>query len=385
VGRNAPRLAAILATVLSLFVTSLPASALARRVIRIPTAIDRTGQTDVTAQIQQFVASAPNGTTVVFPHGARYRIDGTLQWDDQSGVTLEGNGATLFAGTPGDPTRATIRLINGSNWTIRDMTIRGANATGGQFDPRYQWQHGIDLRGVRGALIRHVTVTNVFGDDIYIGLSTTASDRWSRDVSVVDSTGMSSGRMAVAITAGRNITVRGGSWSNPGLSTFDLEPNGPSGGARHVVIEDGTVGAGRRGTALSIAGSGPVSDVILEHMRLTGRPLTVLADQTKLRPQHLVLRGNVSTVPFAGPQRAAMFFSNVDGVTISGNTQPVQPGTGFALIATSHCTKVKVSGQGPDLELSSAGSLSPIIIGLGASAYLVLLCVAWRKIAGPTP
>src|SRR5437588_4732824 len=256
------------AALFSLIFASLPASALAAPVIRtIPAMIDQTGRTDVTARLQQFVASMPNGATVVFPYGARYRLDGTLEWHDRADLTLDGNGATLFAGTHGGPTRAGIRPIDGRNWTIRDLTVRGANAAGGRFDRRYQWQHGIDLRGVEGAVIEKVTVTNVFGDDIYVGLSTSRTGRWSRNVSIIDSTGIGSGRMAVSITAGRNITVRSGFWSNPGLSTFDLEPNGPSGGADGVVIEDATIGAGARATALSIAGAGPVSNVFFQRMR----------------------------------------------------------------------------------------------------------------------
>jgi hypothetical protein len=344
----------------------------------IPARIDQTGRTDVTASLQRFVASVPSGATVVFPPSGRYRVDGTLEWHDRVNLTLDGNGATLFAGTRGDPTRADMRLIDGRNWTIRDLTIRGANVAGGRFNPRYQWQHGIDLRGVHRALIENVTVTNVFGDAVYVGLSTSVPGRWSRDVSIVNSTGIKSGRMSVSVTAGRNVTIRGGFWSSPGLSTFDLEPNGPSGGAKGVVIRDGTIGAGARATALSIAGAGPVSNVVLEHMKLTGRALTVLADQGKRRAQNIVVRGNVSRVPFAGPQVAAMFFRNVDGLAISGNTQPLLAASGFALIATEHCTKVNVVGQGPYLERFSPSSVSPLIITLAASIYLLCLYAAWR-------
>lgn len=365
---------------MSLVLTWAPASALGAHVIRtVPASIDPTGRIDVTRRLQDFVDAAPNGAVIVFPRRARYRLDGTLEWRDRADLTVDGNGATLFAGTHGGPTRAEVRVIDGTNWTIRDLTITGANPAGGRFDPRYQWQHGIDLRGVQGALIDNVTVTDVFGDDIYIGLGTGLIQRWSRDVSIIDSTGIGSGRMAIAITAGRNVVVRGGFWSRPGLSTFDVEPNGPRGGADGIVIGDTTIGAGSRASALNIAGNGPVSNVVFRDNRLVGRALTVLVDQGRLRPRNIVVRRNVSSVAFGGPGPAAMFFRAVDRVTVNANTQPLQPGRPVALIATQDSSEVSVAGQGPYLRLTPTGTLSAVIIGVGASLYLLVYCGAWRS------
>jgi hypothetical protein len=378
---RAARTGGAVAAALCLTFVSRPASVLATPITRlVPASIGTAGRTDVTHQLQQFIDSVPDGATVVFPHAARYRIDGTLEWRGRRDVTLDGNGATLFAGTHGGPDRAEVRLIDGAHWTIRDLTIVGANASPGQFDAKYQWQHGIDLRGVDGALIENVTVRNVWGDDIYVGLSTTPDARWSRNVSIINSTGIGSGRMAIAITAGRNVLVRGGFWSNPGLSTFDVEPNGPTGGAVWVVIEGVKVGAGRRGSALSIAGSGPVSDIVLQNNRLTGRALTVLADQGALRPHDLRVRGNVSTVMYDGPDPAAMFFHNADGVAISANKQPLRAGGLVALVATQDSTRVRVTDQEPYLHLAPvAGPAATVLIMVAAALlYLVVVAAAWR-------
>lgn len=379
--RLAPRTRLTLVAALCLALVCAPASAQAAPVTRsVPASIDATGVTDVTHQLQQFIQSVPDDTTVVFPHGARYRIDGTLEWSERHNLALEGNGATLFAGTPGAPTRAEVRLIDDANWTIRDLTIVGANPSPGQFDPRYQWQHGIDLRGVDGALIENVNVRDVFGDDIYVGLSTNPDARWSRDISILHSTGLGSGRMAVAITAARNVLVRGGFWSSPGLSTFDVEPNGPSGGATAIVFEDATIGAGQRGSALSVAGSGPVSNIVLQNNRLTGRALTVLVDQGALRPRNILVRGNVSTVTFAGPEPAAMFFRDADGVAISANTQPLRPGSPVGLLTTQNSTHVRVSDQAPYVHLAPLAGSSHIdvILASAATLYLLVVCAAWR-------
>ena len=361
------RLAAVVALLLAGQSPAAPAAT------SVPETIDATARSDVTAELQRFVDSVPDGQTITFPDGASYRIDGTLEWSDRTGITLEGNGARLIAGTLGDPNRAHVRLIDGGGWTIRGLTVIGANPRGGVFDPEYQWQHGFDLRGVDGAVLEDVIVTDVFGDAIYVGLSTTTS-AWSRGITIRDSTGLRCGRMAVAVTAGRRVTVDGGFWAEPGLSTFDIEPNGRPGGADRILIENATLGPGSRHRALDITGSGPVSNVTFRANRLTGRPLHVRADQGHERPRNITVQGNSSTITFTGPPPAAMTFRNTDGVTVSGNTQPLLPGRGLAMVAVQGSTSIKVSGQHPYRELRPvSSSIWYVAGGLVAALAVVLL------------
>jgi hypothetical protein len=362
------------------FITLVLAAALAtpgvaRGRVVVPVTIDATGHRDVTAALQRFVSHVPEGSTVVLRRGGTYRIDGTLEWRDRTGITLNGNGATLIAGTHGGPNRAEIRLLGGNRWTVRALKIRGSYPGGRRFDPRFQWQHGIDLRGVNGALIDHVSITNVFGDAIYVGLSTTGS-RWSKDVVISDSTGRRTGRMSVAVTAGRHVTIERGSWSAPALDTFDLEPNGLSGGARDILIEHTTIGAPGHGSTLSVAGYGPVSDVTLRDNELSGSPLTVRVDQAGLRPRNIVVVDNVSTVPLVGPGRAAMILHDTDGVTVRGNVQPLSSHR-QVLVATENCTRVSVSGS--HITLSPSGAWRRLGYVLGALVALPVVVVVLRR------
>jgi hypothetical protein len=353
---------------------TLAAPGVARGRVVVPATIDATGHRDVAAALQRFVADVPDGSTVVLRRGGTYRIDATLEWRDRTGITLDGNGAALIAGTHGGPTSAEVRLLDGSRWTIRDLKIRGSYPGGRRFDPRFQWQHGIDLRGVNGAVIDHVAITNVFGDAIYVGLSTTRP-RWSKDVVISDSTGMRTGRMSVAITAGRHVTIDGGSWSAPALDTFDLEPNGLSGGARDILIAHTTIGAPGHGSTLSIAGYGPVADVTLRDNRLSGSPLTVRVDQAGLRPRNIVVRNNVSSVPLIGPGPAAMILHDTDGVTVQGNVQPLSGHRGLVLVATENCSRVSVSGS--HITLDPAGRRTRYV--LGALVLLLVVMVVLRR------
>jgi hypothetical protein len=362
----------------SLLAAVRPAPAPARATVTVPATIDPTGATDVTAALQRFIAAAPRGSTVVLRHSARYRVDGTLQLRDRTGLTLDGNGATLFAAAPGGPYRAAIRLLGGRSWTLRNLTVTGSKPPDAGFNPELQWQHGIDLRGVRGATLRDVTVRDVWGDGIYVGLSTNGA-AWSRDVSIIDSHSAGTGRIGVAVTAGRDVLVRGGTWSEPGLSTFDIEPNGAPGGVRRVTVEHARLGAGSRARALDITGSGPVSDITFRENILIGRPLHVRVDQEQDRPRDIAVQDNLSSVLFTGPGPAAMVFRNTDGVTVSGNRQPLPPGSDLHLVAVEGSTRVSVSEAQPYRGLQDATDGRPPVRAVasvvGAAAAVAALFV----------
>jgi hypothetical protein len=347
---------------------------------RVPAGIDPTGRSDVTAELQHFVDSVPDGETIAFPAGARYRIDGTLEWRDRTGLTLEGGGARLVAGTHGGPNRAHVRLIDGADWTIRDLTIEGAKPARDGFRPALQWQHGVDLRGVQGATIERVTVRDVFGDDIYVGRST-SSTRWSRNIAITDCIGERSGRMGVAITAGRRVTVSGGVWSDPGLSTFDVEPNGGSDGANRILIEHTTIGRGSRGRVLDIAGRGAVANVTLRMNKLTGRPLHVLVDQGNERPRNIAVVGNDSAVPFVGPPPAALIFRNTDGVTVTRNTQPIPLRTPLPLVAVSGSGGVEVDAPLTSLASSRVAPSTSAVLAIVAGAMALVAVLSFRRLA----
>jgi polygalacturonase len=381
--RRAVLLVMTAACLASLLAAVRPAPATARPKIPVPPTIDPTGATDVTARLRTFIAAAPRGSIVVLRQGARYRVDGTLELRDRRGLTLDGNGATLFAGTLGGPDRAAIRLLGGRSWTLRNLTVAGSKPPDAGFDAALQWQHGIDLRGVRGATLRHVTARDVWGDGIYVGMSTDSAV-WSRDVSIIDSGSAGTGRMGVAVTAGRNVLVHGGTWSQPGLSTFDIEPNGIPGGARRVTVERVRLGGASRDRALDITGSGPVSDITFRDNILVGRPLHVRVDQGDERPRNITVQNNLSSVLFTGPPPAAMVFHNTDGVTVSGNRQPLPPGSDLHLVAVEGSTRVSISEEQPYRGLRDAMDGRPPIRAVasvvGAAAAVVALFVG-RHIA----
>jgi hypothetical protein len=82
-----------------------------------------------------------------------------------NGRVLDGGGRTIrFCRS--DPHAAGIRLVGGSNVTIRNWTIVGCN-THGRYVPRVEWQHGIEVLGTQGVLIERVRIADLPGAALY--------------------------------------------------------------------------------------------------------------------------------------------------------------------------------------------------------------------------
>jgi len=304
----------------------------------IPRSIDATGRTDVTGQLLAFFSRVPDFHTISFPAYARYRVEGTLELADRRGLVFQGNNSTIFTSTRGDPQRAHWRVIRGAQVVFRDLIVRGANRAGGTpgaFVSSLQWQHGFDLRGVTAVEIDHVTITDVYGDCVYVGLGLGTRPWWSSGVHVHESECRRNGRQGVAITAGQDVTVDHTSFDTTGLMTFDIEPNDEDGGAERVTIVNNWVAGGFR-QFFAVVGDGAVSNVVVSHNTLIATALTVVVTRSGQRRTGIVISGNTSTVAYRGRDDAPMQFDGVDSLTVTGNVQSLTgPNMTLARVARS--------------------------------------------------
>jgi hypothetical protein len=167
--------------------------------------------------------------------------------------------------------------------------------------------------------IADVTISGVGGD----GLTLTGdAPDWPEGIWFHDSHVVSSGRMGVAVVAGRNVTVERVAFDESGYSTFDIEPNVDDQGASNVQFLDNTAGTWTNSflSADGAAGS-VVSDVTVSGNSVTGASLLTVIDLA--RRQNITFTNNRSTVTAAGP---VLRFAHVDGLTVSGNVQPLSSG-----------------------------------------------------------
>lgn len=315
--------------------------------IPLPEEIDAGGTDDVTAELAQFIASVPDGSVVLFPPGGRFRVEGTVEIHGAFGLTLDGNGSTLFASSEGAPHRAHLRLVGGQDLSVQRLRITGANPHGGSsraFQEALQYQHGLDLRGVSGVTVGEVLVESVYGDCFYVGQAADGTGDWSSDVTIRQSQCRGNGRQGVAITAGERIAVEDNHFSAVGLSAIDLEPNGTQDGARDVVITDNTV-AGTGQWFVAVLGEPPVDGITVTGNALMGDSMAMLIDlHGGGRVSKVAVERNISdTAERVNRTNAVIDARRVDGLTVRGNEQPVRPGQ--RLVRTPDSCDVEVDGN----------------------------------------
>jgi hypothetical protein len=302
--------------------STITAPVLAGRVV-VPASIDATGRADVTTSLQRFLASVPSGRVIQFRKGGRYRVEGTLFFRDRHRITIDGNGATVFATTRGHRDRAQWWIKGGTRIVFRNLLIRGANRNAGTSEGAYvrnlENQHGFRLEGVIGAELDHVQVNDVYGDFVYIGRG---KDRIpSGNVWIHDSRFSGNGRQGIAVTAASNVVIERNHLDQTSRSTFDLEPDTRSARVSNVFVLNNTIGRGR---LLFVAshGGGPVSNVVISGNRLVGHSMTIdsVGPERSPRRSNWVVVNNTSDTPVEG---RLMRYFRTDGLVVRGNRQLV--------------------------------------------------------------
>ncbi|HEV2068500.1 MAG TPA: right-handed parallel beta-helix repeat-containing protein [Acidimicrobiales bacterium] len=328
--------ALVLALTLSLVV--VPEAGASGAVYEAPRNINSKGQKDVTDQLLKFFAGVPDGSTITFPAGARYRIEGILHIFDRHDLTFDGNGAEFFATTDGaevappesDRTfalwprgRRHWMIDNSERITLKNMKVQGANPNAGPWNgayvSEYEAQHGIQFSRSSG-LLEGVTVSDTYGDLVSVS-------EWSHDVTIRNSKLVRSGRQGITIDGATDVVIEGNTVGEIGRSLFDLEPSIANREVHRVRIANNQVGRAN-GAFIAALGRGRVNDVTVRDNKLTGVSMSAHVragrdpDGVRTRRANWVIIDNVSDKPSGSPQ-AMMRFWGVDGVTVSGNSQPI--------------------------------------------------------------
>lgn len=292
----------------------------------VPRSIDSTGRLDVTNPLQRFLASVPGGHEIRFAKNGRYRVEGTLFLRGRRNITIDGNGATVFATTRGGPDRAQWWIKDGARIVFRNITVLGANPHGGSSEDAYvrklELQHGFRFEGVNGAELDHVQVHDVYGDFVYIGRDSLHVP--SRNIWIHDSFFSRNGRQGISVTAATNVIIERNHIEHTRRSTVDLEPNGRSWLVTNVFVLNNTVGEGRL-LFLASHGQGPVDNVVVSGNTLVGHPLTIDAKAApKTRRSNWIIVNNISDTTVHG---RPMRFFGIDGLVVRGNRQLVTGNT----------------------------------------------------------
>jgi hypothetical protein len=302
---------------------------------QVPDSIDSTGATDVSAALNTWLASVPDGSTVVFKAGGTYKMKVALQLASRHNLVLEGNGATLKSAGGYDQLSSLIVLGHkyGGSWTgtcsgivIRDFNLVGTSPSPGKFISGKEGQHGVEIEDSSNIEISHITVSAVYGDAIKVGGS-------SNGVRFHDSHVYSVGRNSVTVTMGQNVTAEKNVFDHSGYCVWDIESNYSSEHSSNFIFRNNTAGTWGNafGAAVGIAGS-QVSGVTVTGNKVTGGTLLTVINLA--RRQNVTFTNNTSTVSARGP---VLQLAHIDGLTVTGNTQPLSSGS---LASITDCTSV---------------------------------------------
>ena len=301
--------------------------------------LDSSGTDDVTTGLQRFIAASPNGSVICLARGGSYRVEGGLHLENRTDLTIEGRGARIFATTRSRVPRILIDK-GGSGITVRELTIEGFWPQAGTTDAAdrtYESNHGIALGGTRDVEIGpNVQIRNVAGDGVYVTSGGPGSAvAWSERVHVHHSTIELTGRMGVSVTdGGRDVTVDHNEFDKIALYVLDLEPNGVAfdgvpAGADRVRFSDNVIGTYGVSPLLASwmaagTGKGPETNIEISRNIVNGGALRIGAWDVggSVRANFRIV-DNWSAVTVAGP---TMMFEGIDGLTVSGNTQPLSSG-----------------------------------------------------------
>ena len=311
--------------------------------LSVPSSIPSDCSMDVTDALEAWIASVPNGSSIVFTAGGCYRLDGKLEIESRSGLTIDGAGATLKAYTLGDLTRRHVLVRGGDHITIRNLNVIGSNPNAGLADRAWNknlaFQHGFALLGVQTAVLDHVSVSKVWGDFVNVGA--TDGGTLSTNVQIVNSSFDGNGRQGISITAAEHVVIANNTIANVRMTVIDLEPQNVEHHVLDVMVRDNVLGP-RRLTLLSAATRGDVDQVSLINNQVVGTLRSgVESRATGVRYSNFVFQGNVASQRHGGSY-AVLKFRNVDNVDISGNTQRVG-GSPFVVLSGSCHARVNTN------------------------------------------
>ena len=326
------------------------------RTVSVPTSIDATGSSDVSAALNAFIKSVPDGSIIAFRAGSTYRLDQGIALYGRRNLVFEGNGATLRANNPGGTWMGGPFNLNSqrtsfgqnSHIAIRNFNLLGSNPNTTTLYGGGENQHGVGIWGGTYIEVTGNQISKTYGDGVYVSgnddTHASADSVW-----VHDNTFTYVGRMGIALTAGTNVLVEGNSFDKVGMHVLDLEPDWSYQANAYVTFRNNSVGSyGHASTYVGflLASNGAAGtaahDVTVTGNTVTGNPRSGYDGSprglntyvTTPRQRNIRVTDNTTTMAARGP---VLYFAGVDGVTVTGNRQPLVSGS-QALF--SNCTGV---------------------------------------------
>ena len=322
----------------------------------VPSTIDGTGKTDVTAALNYWIQTVPDGTAsnisvIKFPAGNTYLLSEGIQFKDRSYLTFDGYGAKLKLNPLQDPITGykqhqSLFLLGWgyntySGGTNKNIIIRGfefeaSNPTPAVWNADREGAHAVEIDNSDGVEVYDILAHGIAGD----GFKTTRGlNLWIHNNHIQDA-----GRQGVTICEGDSILIENNQFDHMGYFILDLEPNGRMENNQlvesitNITFRNNTAGTwgGTIGGGLVAVGCGAnfkeIGNITITGNTMTGSSYSTLCSYFNMkqykRLYNIVFTNNKASQSAAGP---AWVFKTIDGLTITGNNQPLSSGSLFSI------------------------------------------------------
>jgi hypothetical protein len=193
---------------------------------------------DGQAAISTAVKSCADGSTVRFPAGRTYHQSDEINVVGRKNLVIDGNGSTFISSAPNDVSasiyqaRPNWQIVEGTNVTLKNMTIRGNLAKGPRgILPGNQYNSGVMIYGGNGINVTDVSVYSVFGEFVvsnpsgfYYGGGAN-SGQVPTNVRITRLRGDGAARQCVSATAAQGFWLQDSTLSDCYQNGVDLEPD----------------------------------------------------------------------------------------------------------------------------------------------------------------
>jgi hypothetical protein len=190
----------------------------------VPSSIPDDCSQDNTSDLETWINSLGPDATVNFPSHGCYLIQGQLELQNMSGLTINGN-ETLLERT--DPTAIStsnllpvLRLNNDSGLTVNNLDIDGGYDGTYYGGPSFEGHSGIQLQGDQQVVLNGLNVANIQGDFIVLQVGGNALNT---NILVTNSNFNHAGYHGITVESANGVTFSNNTFSNVAVDAMDFE------------------------------------------------------------------------------------------------------------------------------------------------------------------
>lgn len=297
------------------------------RTVTVPATIDATGASDASPALNAFIASVPDGTLIAFPSAAVYRIDKAIVFSGHHNLIIDGNGCTLeYTSVTGTSQgysfwRDWYDEVRGSDIWIRNFVLIGSSPYPGVYTPGTsptggEQQHGFVVESNRFE-ISDCTISAVWGDGVEVNSGT---DVWVHDNHVI-----SAGRQGLSVISGKNVLIERNAFDKSGGEAFDVEPNVVADSCANIIFRNNTVGTFGYTYVFGVSNHAlaAIDGIVIDGNIVTGGSISTYMEGYSARMTRITFTNNMGKAAAAG---SVIHFKYIDGLTVTGNVQPLTSG-----------------------------------------------------------